>query len=326
MTVFAELLNPARIVDVIGGYLDAGGPVVLALLCSTALMWLLISERILYFWFTGPKMCKAQRQRLQEHQRSDSWRQYAFRERLISEVQIENERFMNVIRALVLITPLLGLLGTVTGMIEVFQVIVETGASNARAMAEGISRATIPTMTGLAVSLTGVFSLSYLDRRNDVVTTMASENLELDSAMAWGYGGTRRLTGNDTDEAEVNITPLLDIVFILLIFFIVTATFLDEIGIGLQTPQDDPPEEETRPPPTMVLHVRSDGFVMVDSARMIDPRSVTPVVEAFRAENPRGVVLLNAAPDARVESTVLVLDQTREAGIDPAVAIQERDG
>jgi len=319
--VIAELLNPANVIDIIGGFLNAGGPVVVALLCSTALMWLLISERILYFWFSGPKLRKTQLRRWEAMSDHASWEAYAFRERLISEVRIENERYINVIRALILITPLLGLLGTVTGMIQVFQVIVDTGASNARLMAEGISRATIPTMTGLAVSLTGVFSISYLERRNELLANSAAEVLDVEASMA--YGATRRLTGADMDEAEVNITPLLDIVFILLIFFIVTATFLDEIGIGLQTPADDPPEELQRPPPTMVLSVRADGFVMVDAGRTIDPRSVTPVVEAFRAENPRGVVLLNAAPDARVETTVMVLDQTRQAGIDPAVAIQE---
>ena len=321
MTVFSELLNPANVIDIIGGFLNAGGPVVVALLISTALMWLLISERVIFYWFAAPRLRRTQLERWQQRSEPSSWEAAAYRERLISEVSIENERFMNVIKALILITPLLGLLGTVTGMIQVFQVIVETGASNARLMAEGISRATIPTMTGLAVSLTGVFSMSYLERRNEVSTTLISEELEIDSSMA--YGAPRRLTGADMDEAEVNITPLLDIVFILLIFFIVTATFLDEIGIGLQTPQDDPPEELQRPPPTMVLSVRNDGFVMVDGARTIDPRSVKPVVEAFRAENPRGVVLLNAAPDALVETTVLVLDQTRQAGLDPAVAIQQ---
>lgn len=326
MTVFAELLNPANIARTISGYLEAGGPVVFVLLCSTALMWLLIGERLLYFWFTGPRLCKSQRERWEGRQYDSTWQQYAFRERLISEVQIESDRFMNVIRALIVITPLLGLLGTVTGMIEVFQVIVETGASNARAMAEGISRATIPTMTGLAVSLTGVFSISYLDRKSEVVAYLASEEIDFDSAMAYGYGGKGRLTGRDTEDAEVNITPLLDIVFILLIFFIVTATFLDEIGIGLKTPDDNPPEEETRPPPSMVLSVRNDGFVVVDRGRVIDPRSVTPVIEAFTAENPNGVVLLNAAPDAAVQTTVLVLDQAKQAGVDPAITIQERDG
>ena len=93
----------------------------------------------------------------------------------------------------------------------------------------------------------------------------------------------RRLVSSQPEAAEVNITPLLDIVFILLIFFIVTATFLQESGIGLIAPQDEPPEKETRPPPTMVLTVQKDGFVLVDDVRLVDPRSVKPIIEAFKA-------------------------------------------
>ena len=317
-----DFLIPANVIDVIGSYLTAGGPVVVALLCSTFLMWLLISERILFFAFAHRRLLSNQQANWDHRDDRSTWEAYAYRERLISEMRVENQRHLNIIKALILVTPLLGLLGTVTGMIEVFQVIVDTGASNARLMASGISRATIPTMTGLAVSLTGVLAINYLERKHTRSIAQLTHDLEVESGM--GYGSHRRLTDSTMESAEVNITPLLDIVFILLIFFIVTATFLDEVGIGLQSPQDDPPEELTRPPPTLMLTVRSDGFVMIDDIRMVDPRSVTPIVEAFRAENPRGVVLLSAARDARVETTVLVLDQTRMAGVDPAVALQER--
>lgn len=319
-----EFLNPGNVVSVLQDFLEAGGPVVLALLISTAVMWVLISERFIYFGFSGPRLRKEQEERWERTEEHSSWQSHIFRERLISEVRLENERFMGVIRALIMITPLLGLLGTVTGMIEVFQVIVDTGASNARLMASGISKATIPTMTGLAVSLTGVFAISFLDRRNEVAVADVSERLELEQGMDFGSLGSKRLVTDEADEAEVNITPLLDIVFILLIFFIVTSTFLEEEGLEVATPQESEQEQQTRPPPTLLLSVRTDGFVMVDNTRMIDPRSVKPTVEAFKAEEPRGVVLLNAAPDAEIESTVLVLDQARQAGVDPALAIQGR--
>ncbi|MDT8449677.1 MAG: biopolymer transporter ExbD [Wenzhouxiangellaceae bacterium] len=317
-----ELLNPVNAVATIRGFLEAGGPVVVVLLFSTALMWILISERFLYFGFSSRRLRAGQVERWNALGDHVSWQSHQFRERLISEVRVENERYMGVIRALILVTPLLGLLGTVTGMIEVFQVITDTGASNARLMASGISKATIPTMTGLAVSLTGVFAMSFLDRRNELSIAEVSDQLEPEAGMAFSTG--KRLLTGEADEAEVNITPLLDIVFILLIFFIVTSTFLDEEGLEVVTPQENEQEELTRPPPTLVLSVRNDGFVMVDNVRMIDPRSVKPVVEAFKAENPRGVVLLNAAPDAEVESTVLVLDQARQAGVNPALAIQQQ--
>lgn len=132
----------------------------------------------------------------------------------------------------------------------------------------------------------------------------------------------RRLTSSQQEEAEVNITPLLDIVFILLIFFIVTATFLREEGLGLQSPEKNP-DDETRPPPTLLLSVQNDGFVRVNNARIIDPRSVEPVVEEFKAREPRGVVLVSAAPDAEAGDTVMVLDQSRRAGVEPAVGLQE---
>lgn len=321
--MFSELLNPVNAIEVLRDYLEAGGPVVFALLISTLVLWLLISERFIYYFLTAPRFCRGQVQRWQDRSDRSSWQAHMYRERLVSEVQVENERNLSVIKALILITPLLGLLGTVTGMIEVFQVITDTGASNARLMAAGISRATIPTMTGLAVSLTGVFAMSYLDRRNDMLTTDISEDLEVDTAM--GLGSSRRLANEEMDDAEVDITPLLDIVFILLIFFIVTTTFLDEAGLGLQSPQNNPPDQPTRPPPTLLLSVQTDGFVRVDNARTIDPRSVKSVIEAFKAEEPRGVVLLNAAPEAEVETTVLVLDQSRQAGVDPAIAIQGAD-
>ncbi len=315
-----QMLNPFYVFETIGAYLNLGGPVVVALLASTFLMWMLISERVLYFNFAVAQLIEDKRSLWSNRSDHRSWEAHAYRERLISEARVENERFMGAIRSLIVITPLLGLLGTVTGMIEVFQVITDTGSSNARLMASGISRATIPTMTGLAVSLTGVFAINYLDGKHDRTITGLSQSLETEGGL--GYGAKGRLTSSDQEAADVNITPLLDIVFILLIFFIVTATFLDEEGIAIASPEDTPPEEITRPPPTLVLSVRNDGFVMVDGGRMIDPRSVKPVVEAFKAQNPRGVVLLNAAPDARVETTVLVLDQTRQAGVDPAVTIQ----
>lgn len=315
-----EYLNPANAMNIIGGYLEAGGPVVTVLLFTTFLLWLLISERLIYFSLAEPRLLAGQQRLWQAHDDHSSWHAHAMRERLISEVRIENERFLGVIKALILVTPLLGLLGTVTGMIEVFQVLTDTGSANARLMASGISKATIPTMTGLAVSLTGVFFINILERRNAHSVATVTDHLDIHAGE--GSGVKRRLTGSKMEAADVNITPLLDIVFILLIFFIVTATFLQEIGIGLVAPQDQPPEELQRPPPTLVLNVRNDGFVMVDDVRLVDPRSVKPIVEAFKASKPRGVVLLNAAPDSRIETTVLVLDQTRLAGVDPALALQ----
>ena len=115
------------------------------------------------------------------------------------------------------------------------------------------------------------------------------------------------------DEADVNITPLLDIVFILLIFFIVTATFLREKGIDVRTPEDTE-EDESIPPPALVLAVQEDGFVRVNNVRTIDPGSVKPVVQEFVAREPRGVVLVSAAPESESGIAVQVMDQAQDGG------------
>ncbi|RFB05822.1 ExbD/TolR family protein [Parvularcula marina] len=126
----------------------------------------------------------------------------------------------------------------------------------------------------------------------------------------------RRRTGDEA--ADVNVTPLLDIVFIMLIFFIVTATFVYEDGFDPNLPPDSQDEPED-PPPSMLLTVQADGFIRVDDIRQVDPRSVTSVVEQFLAKEPKGVVIVNATPDARTGTTITVLDQARQAAPDETV-------
>jgi len=130
----------------------------------------------------------------------------------------------------------------------------------------------------------------------------------------------RKRATHQADEAEVDITPLLDIVFILLIFFIVTATFLREKGIDIRTPEDTPKDEETIPPPALLLAVQEDGFVRVNNVRVIDPGSVKPVVQEFIAREPRGVVLVSAAPESESGVAVQVMDQAKDGGA-PAVSL-----
>ncbi len=129
----------------------------------------------------------------------------------------------------------------------------------------------------------------------------------------------KRATSN-AEAADVNITPLLDIVFILLIFFIVTATFLREQGIPVNTPEDSEEEPDSIPPPALLLSVGADGLVRVNNIRFIDPLSVTPVVQEFIAREPQGVVLVSAAPDSAAGVAVQVMDQAK-AGKASSVAL-----
>lgn len=115
------------------------------------------------------------------------------------------------------------------------------------------------------------------------------------------------------EAADVNVTPLLDIVFIMLIFFIVTAVFIDESGLKPNLPDPTPPDEQKKPPPSLLLTVQADGFVLVNDTRIVDPRSVKPVVEEFLAKETKGVVVVSAIGDAEVGDTMITLDQARLA-------------
>lgn len=122
----------------------------------------------------------------------------------------------------------------------------------------------------------------------------------------------RRVRGGG-DEADVNVTPLLDIVFIMLIFFIVTATFVTEEGLSPNLPTPNQDEDESVPPPSLLLTVQSDGFVLVDDVRLIDPSSTEPVVEEFMAKEPKGVVIISAEGEAETGTLITTLDEARQA-------------
>ncbi len=115
--------------------------------------------------------------------------------------------------------------------------------------------------------------------------------------------------GGGSSGDDINVTPLMDIVFIMLIFFIVTATFTREKGIDIQTPDNSEDQPDTAPPPALLMSVQEDGFVRVNNVRIIDAASTKPVVEEFMAREPKGVVLVSAAPTSKAGIVVTVMDQ-----------------
>ncbi|MEE4211919.1 MAG: MotA/TolQ/ExbB proton channel family protein [Parvularcula sp.] len=168
-------LNPFAALQ---AFLVAGGNVLLVIMVVTFFMWALIIERLIFFATArGAVITNAHRQWTA---RSDhrSWYAKAVRSKLISEVDLESRSNLGVIRGLVAVSPLLGLLGTVTGMVEVFDVMAVTGSSNARLMAGGITKATIPTMAGLVASLSGILALNILDRQQKRAVSDTADRLD----------------------------------------------------------------------------------------------------------------------------------------------------
>jgi biopolymer transport protein ExbB len=150
--------------EAVGDFINQGGDVLLMIFAVTLAMWTMILERQYFFRLVYPDQAEEILGRW--HNRPDqlSWRAHRIRELWISEASLDLNRSINLINTLVALCPLLGLLGTVTGMIEVFDVMATAGNSNARAMAAGVSKATIPTMAGMVAALSGLYFSVQLQR------------------------------------------------------------------------------------------------------------------------------------------------------------------
>ena len=125
----------------------------------------------------------------------------------------------------------------------------------------------------------------------------------------------RRVFSNvhhDDDETEINITPMLDVVFIMLIFFIVTASFIKEAGIDVRRPVA--PQAEAKPKANILVAISENNEIWIDR-KSIDPRAVQAEFERLLAENPEGSVVIQADQDAYTETVVLVADAARQAKI-----------
>ncbi len=122
----------------------------------------------------------------------------------------------------------------------------------------------------------------------------------------------RRKHGRPQDEAEVNITPMLDVVFILLIFFIVTATFVKEDGLELARPNknEDPPPEVEDLSKTIFVQITDQNEVYIEN-RVIDIDAVRANIERLHAERPKAGVLISPTKDAETGTMVRVMDQAR---------------
>ena len=138
-------------------FMGRGGQVLIGIAFLTFWLWTLIIERFWYMRTSHPLELKRVLGIWDARSERSSWYAHQIRRALISEVSAKAHRQVSMIQALVALCPLLGLLGTVTGMIEVFDVMAITGSSNARAMASGVSKATIPTMAGMVVALSGLY-------------------------------------------------------------------------------------------------------------------------------------------------------------------------
>lgn len=157
-----------NILESIRGFMELGGDVLWAIMAVLLMMWTLIIERYWYFFRVLPARKRAIRETWEARGDTSSWYARRVKEEMISRARIEMQRNLKTIQTLVAVCPLLGLLGTVTGMVAVFDVMAFFGTGNARAMASGVYQATIPTMAGMVSALSGIYFSTHLDHRAEV--------------------------------------------------------------------------------------------------------------------------------------------------------------
>lgn len=165
--------------EAISLFMDRGGPVLWLVALLLFVKWTLLFERV---WFLKTTHKKSVQKALAEWEaRADksSWNAHAIRQQLISGVSLDLKSSIPMIEVLVVICPLLGLLGTVTGMIEVFYVMAVTGGSDAKQMSAGVARATIPTMAGMVGALSGIFGSNLLKHRTNIEIELLEDHLTI---------------------------------------------------------------------------------------------------------------------------------------------------
>jgi len=121
----------------------------------------------------------------------------------------------------------------------------------------------------------------------------------------------RRISRSE-EEADINLTPMLDVVFIMLIFFIVTATFIKQAGIDVLRP--DALTAEQKPTVALLVAISPGGDIWIDKKR-VDPTSVRSHIERLHAENPKGGLVVQADRASTNEKLMVVLNAARAAGM-----------
>lgn len=163
--------------DNLQSFFSAGGPVLLLIFTVTLIMWTLIIERYWFIYRTHPGQLHKTLNVWQQRKDQRSWHAKKIRDALLSQLSLDLNQSLHMIRMLVVICPLMGLLGTVTGMIHVFDVITVLGTGNPRAMSTGISLATIPTMAGLVAALSGYYFSYKLKHTAEIEAQKAADLL-----------------------------------------------------------------------------------------------------------------------------------------------------
>lgn len=169
-----------EIFTTVSDFFAQGGPVTRLIFALTMILWTLISERYLFFRWTYPRLRKQWQAQWLQRQDKHSWHARRIRDALICEARLQLGKTVTLIKTVVGLSPLLGLLGTVTGMIHMFDAMAVFGTGNARAMATYISHATLPTLAGMTVAIAGLYFSQLIEQRVEDETRRLTDSLHFD--------------------------------------------------------------------------------------------------------------------------------------------------
>jgi biopolymer transport protein ExbD len=121
-----------------------------------------------------------------------------------------------------------------------------------------------------------------------------------------------KMLGGEEEENEINLTPMLDVVFIMLIFFIVTASFIKEAGIDVDRP--DAPSADSQDDAAILIAISANDEIWIDR-RETEPNAVRGMIERLHAENPKGSIVIQADEESTHETLVIVMEAAKQAGV-----------
>lgn len=168
------MLEPYYAVE---SFIERGGDVLYVLAVVAFVMWTLIVERVWYLFTEHRTKVEAVKAEWDARADTRSWHAHQIRRGLISEVSVGLNTSLPLLQACVGLCTLIGLLGTVSGMVTVFDTMASSGNSSARMMASGVSKSTIPTMAGMVAALSGLYLVSWLQMKAKTETAELADEL-----------------------------------------------------------------------------------------------------------------------------------------------------
>jgi biopolymer transport protein ExbD len=244
---------------------------------------------------------------------------------LVIEIKPRLDRGFSTIAACIVMAPLLGLLGTITGMNSMFAIIGQFGFGNPTIMANGISMALEATLTGLAVAVSSLLFLDYLNTAKQKLIAGLREDRDIilnkllsgrsRTKAEQSKGGSMRPVNNPFHEEhqnpEINLAPFVDTIMILLIFFVVTANLYVETGVDVSKPK----AQSARPAgqKAILIGITREGTVHI-YGRQTTVERIRTIVEQEVTKQPDVSVVIVSDRDGAVGKTVEVIDQCTLAG------------